>query len=373
MSVIDVVVGAAFGSEGKGHVTAQLVKRRMDEGFSVLNIRVAGPNAGHTVIDKDGVSYALRQVPVGAVVHPNVYTLIAAGSEIDPPVLFDEIKRLRDGGHPVSRLAVSAEATIIDDLHKNLEKALVGKIGSTGKGIGAARADRLMRQADRLKDNEALMVALADLGVKIVDQTNPGEFVEGWLDAPRTALIIEGTQGYGLGLHAGLYPYTTSSNCRAIDFLAMAGVNPWHPRNKQTNIWLVARVFPIRVAGNSGPMSGEKSWEELGLPEERTTVTQKVRRVGEWDSELVRRAVVANGGGQVRQGIKVAIVLTMVDQKFPIMKGVSDISQVNELWPDHRDEFTEVNDFVNRITSETGGQVLAMTTSPNSILWTAGS
>lgn len=378
MSVIDVVVGAAFGSEGKGHVTAQVVKRRLSEGFGVLNIRVAGPNAGHTVIDKDGKSFALRQVPVGAVVHGSVYTLIAAGSEIDPPVLILEIAKLREAGHPVDRLAVSAEATVIHDGHKEKEAELVGAIGSTGKGIGAARADRIMRSAHRVLDDEPLMHALVDLGVKIVDRPGSDTYVSGWLDTPRTAVVIEGTQGYGLGLHAGLYPYTTSSNCRAIDFLAMAGVSPWHPRTLQLNVWLVARVFPIRVAGNSGPMKDETSWEQLGLPEERTTVTQKIRRVGAWDSELVRQAVVANGGGQVRGQAKVAVVLTMVDQMFPFIGGVEGPDQINTLLDEDesgvvQSAYSELNKFASMVEDTTGAQVLAMTTSPDTILWKAGS
>ena len=374
MSVIDVVVGAAYGSEGKGHFTAQLVKRRVQEGLTVLNVRVAGPNAGHTVIDKDGQSFALRQIPVGAAMHPKVYLLIAAGSEIDPPVLFDEIERLRKAGHPVDRLAISAEATIIRDGHKVAEQELVGQIGSTGKGIGAARADRLLRMAGRLNDDEALMEALVDLGVKIVDKTpqTVGDFIEGWLDAPRTSIIIEGTQGYGLGLHGGLYPYTTSSDCRAIDFLSMAGVSPWHPRTSSMNVWLVARVFPIRVAGNSGPMKGETSWEELGLPEEHTTVTQKVRRVGEWDSELVRRALIANGSPQVRRESRVALVLTMVDQMFPFIRGADGAEQLNALYADHQDDYIKMDGWVTEIEEATGGQVLAMTTSPDTIMWKSG-
>lgn len=372
MSVIDVVVGAAYGSEGKGHVTAQLVKRRVSEGFGVLNVRIAGPNAGHTVIDIDGNSFALRQIPVGAAIHPKVYLLIAAGSEIDPPVIFDELQRLREAGHPVDRLAISAEATIITDVHKETERALVGAIGSTGKGIGAARADRLMRNAPRLKDDEALIHAFVDLGIKIVDQTDPGSFINGWMDTPRTAIIIEGTQGYGLGLRAGNYPFTTSSDCRAIDFMAMAGVSPWHVKTLQTNVWLVARVFPIRVAGNSGPMKGETSWEDLGLPEERTTVTQKIRRVGEWDSDLVRSALLANGGPQVSPRSKVAIILTMVDQMFPDVQGFDGSEHLNAYYRDNINGYNELDKFIKNIESETGGQILGLTTSPSTILWKAG-
>ena len=105
----------------------------------------------------------------------------------------------------------------------------------------------------------------------------------------------------------------TSSDCRSIDFLAMAGIDPTRCSVVVTN-WIVCRVFPIRVAGNSGPMEGETSWAELGLDEERTTVTQKVRRVGTWDQDLVRRAVQANGGHNAN------VVITMLDQAIPELK-----------------------------------------------------
>lgn len=130
-------------------------------------------------------------------------------------------------------------------------------------------------------------------------------------------VVIEGTQGYGLGLHAGHYPQCTSSDCRAIDFMAMAGVSPWAPwvGYDDLDVWVVMRTFPIRVAGNSGYLKNERTWEEVGQPEERTTVTNKVRRVGEWDADLAREAVLANGG----ENCKVAMM--MVDYVFPELKG----------------------------------------------------
>ena len=60
-------------------------------------------------------------------------------------------------------------------------------------------------------------------------------------------------------------------------------------------VWLVARVHPIRIAGNSGPLFGEQTWEQVGVPAEYTTVTKKERRVGRWDADLVREAIEANG------------------------------------------------------------------------------
>lgn len=287
MGKLVVVVGGQYGSEGKGAVTGWLAKQE-ERPFA---IRVAGPNAGHTVIE-DGQTWKLRQLPVAAVTNLDATLAIAAGSEIDGVVLAGELDRLDEAGYnATSRLIVDQQATLIDPWHVDNERSLVSRIGSTGKGIGAARADRIMRTA-RLAGGQSSVAPAATEALR-----------EG-----RT-VIVEGTQGYGLGLHAGWYPYCTSSDCRAVDFLAMAGISPWDEAVTDFEVWIVLRVYPIRVAGDSGPMMDEASWEALGLPPEHTTVTGKVRRVGAWDEELARAAIAANGGAS-----RVRVALTMVDQ-----------------------------------------------------------
>ena len=316
MRKIDVVVGAQYGSEAKGHVTQRLVAAALDVPSQVraVNVRVAGPNAGHTAYDSEGRRYALRQVPVGAVSPQSVVLVIAPGSEIDPQVLLDELQFLSVDGHLANKeIWVSPNATLIEDSHKveEVSRLLVQTAGSTAKGIGAARADRLMRSARRLVDDQELCTRLQlTYGVILSDY-----FPVSRSDSSLDHVIIEGTQGYGLGLHGKHYPQCTSSDCRAIDFMAMAGISPWGER---VDVWAVARMFPIRVAGNSGFMYNETTWAELGLPEEKTTVTQKVRRVGHWDSQLVHDAVRANGGGA-----HVRLALTMTDQKWPEMAGAT--------------------------------------------------
>jgi len=357
MARLEVVVGAQFGSEAKGHVVQRLTERAQQEGTPQL-IRVAGPNAGHTGYDRHKNAWALRQVPVAAVTDGPCRLGIAAGSEIDLPVLLDEIDRLTKAGLMVGKfLWVSGEATMIYDDHKETENMpdfdgsgrplegtdLVGRIGSTGKGIGAARADRLMREGRRLKDDDQAIATLMGRGVAISDaQYTP--------DAVGHHTIIEGTQGYGLGLHAGFYPQCTSSDCRAQDFIAMAGVAPW--RFDEVQVWAVARMFPIRVAGNSGPLRNETTWEDLGLPEEHTTVTKKVRRVGYPDWELVRQAVRANGGSPT-----VRLAVTMVDQMFPDTKDLAPhewLSYEHPIWL-----------YLKDVERQTGAKVELITTGPN--------
>src|SRR5690606_29308561 len=148
---------------------------------------------------------------------------------------------------------VSGEATLLTDQHVRTEQDadMHKRLGSTAKGIGAARADRIMRTAQRVKDDPNAVAPLAQPGVHL--ESADQAFLAGWT-YPDDHIVIEGTQGYGLGLHAGYYPKCTSSDTRALDFLAMAGLNPWA---HDLAIWACARVYPIRVAGDSGEMHGE--------------------------------------------------------------------------------------------------------------------
>jgi len=365
MGQIHVVVGGQFGSEAKGHVTGWLA-REMEDVAAV--VRVAGPNAGHTAYDDQGRPFALRQIPVAAVTNRTVDLLIGAGSEIDPAVLADEIERLETAGIPVvDRLYVDEQATVITEAHKLQEtgvrlgsgdSTLVQRIGSTGKGVGAARSARIMRHAmtwgTYVEEGETAGTALAD-----VQTTDPigtiADRIHHELQRGHR-IIIEGTQGFGLGLHAGFYPYCTSSDCRAIDFLSMAGVTP---HNGELVVWPVFRTFPIRVAGNSGPLYGETTWENLAeqtdgyIKPERTTVTNKIRRVGQWDYGLAQAAIEANGGEQICRP-----VLTFLDYWRPEVAGVKSTDGLDEqAWND-----------IQGVEDGLGCKLWAVGTGPDSIV-----
>lgn len=336
MTNIEVVVGTQYGSEGKGAIAAHITRRLSWQNDRSLAIRVAGPNAGHTAYDDQGREWKLRSIPVAAVVNPHCHLHIAAGSEIDLGVTMDEIAALEMAGIAVvGRLTVHPSATVIQRRHLDQEQmaGLVQRVGSTGKGIGAARADRIMRKAmtfDQITqemDKEGQQFWREGLWYARTapkESASSGIALTVWDSYDR--ILVEGTQGYGLGLHTRFYPQVTSSDCRAVDFLAMAGVSPWHTR-ANVHVHLVTRVYPIRVAGNSGPMKDETTWHNLGLPPERTTVTNKVRRVGEWDEELVAEAILANGGGDFNP--QVTMALTMLDQLRPEVTGATDYDKLS--------------------------------------------
>lgn len=371
MGNLHVVVGGQFGSEAKGHVTGWLAKSPHVGAV----VRVAGPNAGHTAY-KDGLAYALRQIPCAAVTNPDCQLVIAAGSEIDPDVLFEEIEALEAAGVPVrDRLWVDPEATVIQAVHRMVEAGLTSKIGSTAKGIGAARSARIMREA--MTWQEWCKSTHWDPDFPSINMVPTASMLCSALRDDRD-VIIEGTQGFGLGLHAGEYPYCTSSDCRAIDFLAMVGISPWTtiPRQKMggvfdfpidLSIWPVFRTYPIRVAGNSGPMYRELEWAELAertnghIQPEKTTVTKKTRRIGEWDATLAHRAMVANGW----PSDCLHPVLTFVDYVFPELANVDDretLDQHQDLWP-----------YLQRIEEDLGtlnspARLAAFTTGPDTLV-----
>lgn len=345
MSKLSVVVGGQFGSEGKGAIAAYLCKPsgRKEHGDDVIAVRVAGPNAGHTVIGRcppscntahrtveealdlvpadhevDRHPWKLRQVPVAAVSNTDAQLVIAAGSEIDISVLRQEIDELDAAGYDAgARLVVDKTATIIEQDHKDHEQVAFGDEGrSTAKGIGAARADRIMRNASIVNNVFA--------GTIPGDRIDTAKYLRSMLTEPNAHVVIEGTQGYGLGLHSEFYPFTTSSDCRAVDFMSMAGISPWVNVDLELDVWVVFRVRPIRIAGNSGPLDGETKWADIGRPDEFTTVTNKVRRVGSWNPALARDAIHANGGGMFNaNGGTVKAALTMVDHELPAVAGFS--------------------------------------------------
>jgi adenylosuccinate synthase len=97
--------------------------------------------------------------------------------------------------------------------------------------------------------------------------------------------------------HSPYYPKATSRDTIASGFLSEVGISPL----EVSGIIMVIRTFPIRVAGNSGDLPHEISWEiikeESGYPyeiKEFTSVTKNLRRVGRFDSEIVKKAISVN-------------------------------------------------------------------------------
>src|SRR3990167_930022 len=245
---IKVVVGAQYGSEAKGEFVGHLAKE-LGGGVAV---RTGSINAGHTVYYK-GLPYKMQQLPT-AWVEPDFKLIIGAGAYISPEILDREvemIERVMPGVR--NRLFIDHCAGLHLPRHHEEEKGLHERMGSTGEGCMAAIVDKMKRgfEYKRFSESEYAVkyeACLADTTELLRSAYNGGEYI-----------ILEGTQGTMLDLHFGLYPYVTSRQTIAANWVTEAGLPPSY----EYEVALVARTYPIRVAGNSGPLPYETSWEEL--------------------------------------------------------------------------------------------------------------
>lgn len=278
---ITIIIGGQYGSEGKGKVTHFF----MHEQNASCVVRVGGPNSGHTIY-RSGTKQILQQIPVSAF-NKTVYSVISAGSYIDIEIIKEEIKRT---GSTPKNLIIDPYACVMHPANKVWDNDLVEIIGSTGSGVGDTLIDRITRDLSTTsfefaKDNEYLSPFIKNTKIFL-----RGELTQG------KRIIIEGTQGYGLSvLHSTEYPFVTARDTTAAGFLSEVGLSPMDV----DDVILVIRRYPIRVAGNSGPMKNEITWEEVSKRAgksiiEYTSVTGKVRRVAEFDPEIVRSAIIAN-------------------------------------------------------------------------------
>lgn len=348
-----VVVGGQFGSEGKGHLCAQLGARLAPDS---LVIRTGGPNAGHTVWQGD-TEHKLRMLPTPVAVRDDIHIALAPKAVVDPNVLRNEMHQF-----PYQVAIVDSRATILTEDHiaEEGESAKMAGIGSTRKGIGAARAARVRRQAQTAEELWGVDGSEVDARIITADVQSLA-----YNTLARGAdVLVEAAQGYGLGLHTRFYPYTTSGDCTALDALADCMISPWI-LGIQPQVWVAVRPYPIRVAGTSGPLADETSWAELGLPEERTTVTNNVRRVGHWDPRLVREAVAMNGGGRGPFG-RVKLGMMMADQVIPELRDVAEIGTVTKMLADSDSSLSHL---VAEVAEDAEAGIGALGTGPRTMVF----
>lgn len=276
---VDVIVGGGYGSEGKGNIAFYLAPE-----YDVL-VRVGGPNAAHKVYLASGEIFTHFSLPSGTQAG-QAQLVLGPGAVVYPPELLPEIARCDVNS---DRLSIDPHVMIIEDSDKDEEAALVASIGSTASGTGIATARRLLRGNS---------VRLARDVAELHPYIRPTHEILERAYMTRKRIMLEGTQGSGLSLHHGLYPYVTSRDTNVAGCLAESGIAPARVRR----VVLIVRSYPIRVGGNSGPLTTELTWEEIecrsgltGLAEkELTSKTKRLRRVGEPEWDLLRRAALHN-------------------------------------------------------------------------------
>jgi adenylosuccinate synthase len=285
--LVDVLIGGQYGSEGKGNVVGHIAPE-----YSLL-VRVGGPNAGHKVFAEPEPE-AYFHLPSGTERAPRAQLLLGAGSVIYPRKLMQEIATHRI---EADRLTIDPLAMIIEDADIKGEKELVDTISSTGQGVGAATARKIMGRSGKTSPPVRLAKDIAELR-PFVRESQPileSAFIRG------ERILLEGTQGTSLSLHHGLYPHVTSRETSVAGCLADAGIAPTRVRR----VIMVCRTYPIRVGGSSGDMKLEIKYEELArrsgidinelLKTEATTTTKRQRRLAEFDWEQLRRSTLLNG------------------------------------------------------------------------------
>jgi len=318
-----VLLGAQWGDEGKGKAT-DLLGDRVDY---VVRYQ-GGNNAGHTVVIGDQ-KYALHLLPSG-ILSPNVIPVIGNGVVIDPAVLLEEIKGLNERGIDTSKLKISTNAHLITPYHRTLDKVserFLGKskIGTTGRGIGPAYADKINRMGIRVQDlfdksilelkieaalhnkNQVLLKVFNRKEIKVkevLDEylgyaeilkpyvTDTVLLLDNALKANKN-ILLEGSQGTLLDVDHGTYPFVTSSNPTAGGASTGSGIGP----TKITRVIGILKAYTTRVG--SGPFPTElfdEDGEKLRkIGGEVGVTTGRNRRCGWFDAPIARYAVRVNG------------------------------------------------------------------------------
>jgi adenylosuccinate synthase len=273
-----VIFDGQFGSTGKGLAGAWVGEHNHID-WATTN---ASANAGHTSII-DGKPVVLFHIPSTYLTARqngvcNIY--VNAGAIIDLDVLVKEIEEL---GIRHAEICVNPNAAVITQVDRDEEAdrtSSQAKIASTQKGVGAALARKVRRHGPNLGQFIERSHRKVPFQLKTVSLNQ--KMQEG------ASVVVEVPQGFSLSVNSsGFYPYTTSRDCTLQQGLADAGIAPRLFHKSMA----VLRTYPIRVGnimdgerqiGYSGhvyPDQRETSWEAIGVPEERTTVTKRIRRV----------------------------------------------------------------------------------------------
>ena len=145
MNKVDLIVGIQWGDEGKGKIVDMLASD-----YDVVCRSSGGHNAGHTIW-VDGTRYALHLMPSG-VLHENIINVIGNGVVVNPEVLISEMAQFEnlEGRFFISdRAHLNLAHHSLIDLAKEKQKGDKA-IGTTGKGIGPAYADKISRSGHRV-------------------------------------------------------------------------------------------------------------------------------------------------------------------------------------------------------------------------------
>lgn len=317
------ITGAQWGDEGKGRAT-DLLGSRVDY---VVKFN-GGNNAGHTVVIGDE-KYALHLLPSG-ILTPGVVPVISNGVVVDIEVLKGELEALKARGVDVSRLKISANAHVITQYHRTIDKVterFLGKrqIGTTGRGIGPAYADKINRVGVRIQDifdegilRQKVEAALDQKNQMLVKMYNrraieadevveellsyrellepmvcdTGLLLHNALKEDKT-ILFEAGQATMLDIDHGTYPFVTSSNATAGGASTGSGLPP----HAITRVISVIKAYATRVGAGPFPTELFDEWGDFLRDNgfEFGTTTGRPRRCGWYDAPIARYSARING------------------------------------------------------------------------------
>ena len=406
-----VVVGLQWGDEGKGKITDFLA------GQADLVARFqGGNNAGHTVVVGEE-EFKLHLVPSG-ILYPGKLCVLGNGVVINPGVLLQELKGLQKRGIDTGGMRISDRAHVIMPYHPILDQLdessrIIGKIGTTGRGIGPAYVDKYarydsIRMVDLL-DRETFREKLAEIvriKNKLLEQVYQEQGVDfqkiyeeysSYADQLReyvtdTSVLInralkdekkvlfEGAQGALLDIDHGTYPFVSSSSPTAGGACVGTGVGP----TRIEKVVGVIKAYSTRVG--EGPFPTELP-EELvsglrdGRGREYGVTTGRPRRCGWFDGVIGEYSVRVNGVNSlvvmkldVLDGMETVRLCSgyqyrnSVLKEFPAsLKVLAECTPIYEEMPGWRKETTQVKqysdlpvqaqDYLKRISELSGAPI----------------
>ena len=319
-----VVVGAQWGDEGKGKIIDLLTERA-----DIVARYQGGHNAGHTVV-VGMEEFILHLIPSG-ILHRGKKCIIGNGVVVDPAALLDEMDGLKKRGIKIDQsLLISKNAHLIMPYHKALDIAsenLKGnkKIGTTGRGIGPAYADKINRKGIRMADlldpeqfreklaantGEANFLLERFYNAPLVHQDQVYEEYMGYAHklkkyitdttlflneaiAKNKKVLAQGAQGTHLDVDHGTYPFVTSSSPTAGGACTGLGIGP----NTIAEVMGIVKAYTTRVGSGPFPTEQENKLGELlrARGREYGATTGRARRCGWADTLIIRHAVRVNG------------------------------------------------------------------------------
>ena len=328
--MVQAIVGANWGDEGKGKITDMLAK----ESDIIVRFQ-GGSNAGHTIINNYG-KFALHLLPSG-VFYQHTTSVIGNGVALNIPYLVKEIQSLVDRGVPKPKILVSDRAQILMPYHilfdQYEEERLGGKsFGSTKSGIAPFYSDKYAKigfQVSELYDEELLKekvervcqqknVLLEHLYHKPL--LNPEELYQELLEYRQMVdpyvcdtsaylynankegkkILLEGQLGSLKDPDHGIYPMVTSSSTLAAYGAIGAGIPPYEIKKITT----VVKAYSSAVGAGDfvSEIFGDEA-EELrrrgGDGGEYGATTGRPRRVGWFDAVATRYGCRIQGATEV--------------------------------------------------------------------------